>query len=117
MNIFYRNANQKDIDLLINIGSDEYDKKEVGIGYFLDTSHENHGYMTEALIAFCDYVFNAYKYSHIAAMIQPENVASIAVIRKAGFKCVNDIISNIGGFPEPIVQKLFRLPNPCNISI
>ena len=96
---------------MINIGSDEYEKKEVGTGYFIDINYENHGYMTEALIALCDYVFNHWQYKHIAVMIHPENTASIAVIQKAGFKYVKDILSDSGGFAEPIVQKLFRLPN------
>ena len=96
---------------MINIGSDEYRGKEVGTGYFLDMDYENHGYMTEALTALRDYVFRTYKYDHIAAMVQPQNAASIAVIQKAGFKYVENIISESGGFAEPVTQKLFRLFN------
>lgn len=94
---------------MINIGSDEFEKKEVGTGYFIDADYENNGYMTEALKALCDYVFNTYHYDHIATMIQANNVASITVAKKVGFKFVGDIKSSSGGFEDSIIQKLFRL--------
>ena len=97
---------------MINIGSDEYEKKEVGTGYFIDMDYENHGYMTEALIAFCDCVFNFWKCKYIAAMVQSENVASIAVLQKVGFRYMEDVISCNGGLTEPATQKMFRLFNP-----
>lgn len=97
---------------MINIGSDEFNKKEVGTGYFIDIGYEKCGYMTEALKALCKYIFNAYNYDHIATMIQHNNVASIAVAKKVGFIYVKDIISDSGGLNEPIKQKLFRLANP-----
>ena len=96
---------------MINIGSDEYENQEVGIGYFLDMDYIDRGYMTEALTAFCDYIFETYKCNHIAAMVQPENAASIAVIQKTGFNYYHDIISESGGMAERVTQKLFRLPN------
>ena len=96
---------------MINVGSDEFDKKEVGTGYFIDMRYENHGYATEALKALCDYVFNTFHYDHIATMIQSNNAASIAVAQKVGFQYVEDITSGSGGFEEPVIQKLFRLAN------
>lgn len=97
---------------MINIGSDEYDKREVGTGYFIDIEYEKHGYATEAVKALCDYIFRNYHYDHIAAIIQADNYASIAVIQKVGFKYVTDIMSNSGGFDEPVTKKLYRLENP-----
>lgn len=98
---------------MINIGSDEFEKKEVGTGYFIDMDYENNGYMTEALRALCDYVFRTYHYDHIATMIQPENTASIAVAKKVGFQYVMDITSCSGGFDEPNNKQLFSLENPA----
>ncbi len=83
---------------MINIGSDEFNIKEVGTGYFIDMDYEKCGYMTEALKALCDYVFNIYRYEHIATIIQPNNFASIAVAHKVGFKYATDIMSDSGGF-------------------
>lgn len=102
---------------MINVGSDEFSKNEVGTGYFIDMDYENHGYMTEALKALCNYIFNTYNYDHIATMIQPNNVASITVAQKVGFIYVKDIISESGGFDEPITQKLYRMVNPQSICI
>ncbi len=79
---------------MINIGSDEYGKKEVGTGYFIDLDYTNNGYMTEALKALCAYVFRIYGYDHIALMVQPDNYASIAVAQKAGFQYIEDIMSD-----------------------
>ncbi len=97
---------------MINIGSDEFDKKEVGTGYFIDMDYENRGYMTEALKGLCDYIFKTYRYDHIATMIQSDNAASIAVARKIGFKYVKDITSDNGGFDRPVEHKYFRLEKP-----
>lgn len=96
---------------MINIGSDEYDKKEVGTGYFIDSDYKNNGYMTEALKSLCEYVFTKYKYDHIALMVQPDNAASIAVAQKAGFRFIKDIMSDNGGMDKPVTQKLYRLTN------
>ena len=97
---------------MVNIGSDEFDQQEVGTGYFIDMAYENKSYMTEALKALCDYVFSTYHYDHIATMIQPTNVVSIAVAKKVGFKYVKDIMTNNGGFEKQVINHLFRLENP-----
>lgn len=97
---------------MINIGNEEYENKEVGTGYFIDINYENHGYITEAVAALCDYAFNNWHYKHIVATISPGNTASIAVAQKVGFKYDKDIITDSGGNAEPIIKKLFRLSNP-----
>lgn len=97
---------------MINIGNDEFDKKEVGTGYFIDSDYENKGYMTEALRALCEYIFKTYHYDHIATMIQSDNAASIAVAQKVGFTYFEDITSKNGGFDRPVKHRLFKLKHP-----
>ncbi len=98
---------------MINLGSDEYGKREVGTGYFLDIRYENRGYMTEALRALCGYAFRRWQYPHIAATVHPENAASAAVLLKAGFVYDGEVMSGNGGFAQPVLHRLFRLPNPA----
>ena len=98
---------------MVNIGSDEYEKKEIGTGYFIDGDYENKGYMTEALRALCSYVMKTYHYDHIATMIQSDNGPSISVAQKVGFRYVKEISSDNGGQDHPVQHKLFRLENPA----
>ncbi len=98
---------------MINVGSDEFGKKEVGTGYFIDGDYENKGYMTEALRALCEWIFRTYHYDHIATMIQTDNAASITVAKKVGFNYIADISSDNGGFDRPVMHQLFRLERPA----
>ncbi len=55
-------------------------------GYHLDESHTGHGYMTEALKAGCEFMFEEYKLHRIEAFILPENKPSLDLIQRCGFK-------------------------------
>jgi RimJ/RimL family protein N-acetyltransferase len=62
------------------------DKKQVGIGYTLDKNWQGKGYMTEALIAVINYLFIDLDKHRITASIDPENIKSIKLVEKLGFR-------------------------------
>jgi len=56
------------------------------LGYFIGARFANHGYMTEALELLLKYAFGQLKLHRLEANIQPGNAASIALVKRAGFK-------------------------------
>lgn len=55
------------------------------LGYYVGERYARQGYMTEALRLMLRYAFLELKLHRLEANIQPENVASIALVRRAGF--------------------------------
>jgi ribosomal-protein-alanine N-acetyltransferase len=55
------------------------------MGYFIGTQYAGQGYMTEAIQLMLRYAFDHLKLHRIEANIQPQNIASIALARRAGF--------------------------------
>ena len=55
------------------------------LGYYVGKRYAGQGYMTEALRLMLRYAFLHLKLHRLEANIQPENVASIALVRRAGF--------------------------------
>ena len=55
------------------------------IGYYVGASYARRGYMTEALQLVVRYAFLKLKLHRLEANIQPANVASIALVKRAGF--------------------------------
>src|ERR1700730_316478 len=55
------------------------------IGYYVGASYARRGYMTEALQLVVRYAFLKLKLHRLATNIQPANVASIALVKRAGF--------------------------------
>lgn len=56
------------------------------VGYWLGTGHTGNGYMSEAVIAGCDWAFRDWQLARIEAATLPENLASQAVLKRAGFE-------------------------------
>jgi ribosomal-protein-alanine N-acetyltransferase len=56
------------------------------LGYYVGGAYTAHGYMTEALQLMLGYAFRRLKLHRIEANIQPDNVASLALVRRAGFE-------------------------------
>jgi ribosomal-protein-alanine N-acetyltransferase len=56
------------------------------LGYYVGASYANQGYMTEALELLLRYAFKQLKLHRLEANIQPRNVASIALVKRAGFR-------------------------------
>jgi len=55
------------------------------VGYHLDEKCQGQGYMTEALLAGCDFMFKYYRLHRIQADVMPGNERSLHVVEKAGF--------------------------------
>ena len=55
------------------------------LSYYAFAGYERQGYMWKGLLAVVRYAFSRLKLHRLEANIQPENVASIALVRKCGF--------------------------------
>ncbi|HEY8410720.1 MAG TPA: GNAT family protein, partial [Pyrinomonadaceae bacterium] len=55
------------------------------LGYHIGAEFARQGYMTEALALMLRYVFGKLKLHRVEANIQPGNVASLALVQRAGF--------------------------------
>jgi len=56
------------------------------MGYYADRPFDGQGYMTEGLQLVLRHTFIAMKLHRVEANIQPENAASIALVKRAGFR-------------------------------
>jgi len=56
------------------------------IGYMLHPDHWNKGIITEAIEATLEHGFNELKFHSIEAFLTPENIGSVRVLEKSGFK-------------------------------
>lgn len=93
----------------INIGSDSFEGKEVGIGYFIDEHYCNRGYATEAAAALIEHTFQKYGFDYLAATVQPHNYSSIAVVEKVGFRFIKKIERKDNGQSEALPFNYYRL--------
>jgi [ribosomal protein S5]-alanine N-acetyltransferase len=57
------------------------------LGYYVGAKHARQGFMTEALNLILNYAFEHLKLHRLEANIQPGNLASIALVKRAGFVC------------------------------
>lgn len=64
---------------------------ETEVGYFLDKSHWNKGFATEAANTSIQFGFDQCNLDHIIALVHPENLASRCVIDKCQFVYVETI--------------------------
>jgi len=55
------------------------------LGYYIGALYAGCGYMTEAISLMLQYAFKQLKLHRVEANIQPGNVASIALVKRAGF--------------------------------
>ena len=56
------------------------------LGYYIGSPFAKQGYMSEAIQLILRYAFRKLKLHRIEANIQPSNVASLALVRRAGFR-------------------------------
>jgi ribosomal-protein-alanine N-acetyltransferase len=56
-------------------------------GYMIGAPYARQGFATEALQLVLKFAFKTLKLHRVEANIQPDNVASIALVKRAGFKC------------------------------
>jgi [ribosomal protein S5]-alanine N-acetyltransferase len=55
------------------------------LGYYIGAAYSGRGYMTEAIELALKYAFDELRLHRLEANIQPGNVASIALVKRAGF--------------------------------
>lgn len=56
------------------------------VGYLLNRRYWKKGFMTEALLEVIDFCFNTLKFRRFESDVNPENVASIQLLKKVGFE-------------------------------
>ncbi len=62
------------------------DGRQSELGFTLARDHQRKGYATEAVAAVLDYLFTELKQHRVTASVHPENEASIALLRRLGFR-------------------------------
>ncbi len=67
---------------------------EVDLGYRLMKKHWGQGLATEACVACMDYGFNTLKLERIMAMVMPDNLGSINVLKKLGFAFEKEVMED-----------------------
>ena len=55
------------------------------MGYYVGAGYQQRGYMTEALRLVLGHAFETLRLHRVEANIQPDNTASLALVRRAGF--------------------------------
>lgn len=83
-------------------------RPEIEIGYRLARRYWGRGYATEAVCAARDYAFNSLGLKRLIALIDPANVASIRVARKAGLCYETDAM--LPGYTYP--DQLYSIQSP-----
>ncbi|MCA9838258.1 MAG: GNAT family N-acetyltransferase [Trueperaceae bacterium] len=81
---------------------------EVEIGYRLARNQWGKGYASEAALAVRDYAFQTLSMSRLVAMIDPGNLASLAVAKKLGMVYEKEIL--LEGYDHP--DHLYVLETP-----
>jgi ribosomal-protein-alanine N-acetyltransferase len=56
------------------------------LGYYAEQPHAGQGYMTEGMRLVLRHAFTTMKLHRVEANVQPENVASIALVKRSGFR-------------------------------
>ena len=62
------------------------DNKQVEMGCTLNKNHQGRGYATESLSRVIDYLFNELNKHRIITSIDPDNVSSIRLVERIGFR-------------------------------
>ena len=60
--------------------------RNCSVGYWIDREHAGRGYMTRAVALVGDYCFLQLQLHRIEINIRPENLASLGVVRRLGFR-------------------------------
>lgn len=87
-------------------------KPEIEVGYRLAQVHWGRGYATEAVIAVRDYSFNVLGLPRLVALVDPLNVASIRVAKKAGMRFEREVMLPNYNHPD----QMYVIANPLRGS-
>ncbi|MGD8505154.1 MAG: GNAT family protein [Candidatus Bathyarchaeota archaeon] len=101
-----------DEELIGSCGYYDWNKtaRRAEIGYDLDPAYWGQGIMTEALRAVLEYGFGKMDLNRIQAIIDSENVQSLRLVERLGFRKEGVLRQNsyFGGFRDDIVFSLLR---------
>lgn len=81
------------------------------LGYMILPEYHNKGYVTEAVATLLEYAFNTLKFHSIAAVIDPNNLASERVLQKNGFVKEAHLVENEfhnGRFIDTVIYSLLK---------
>ena len=70
-------------DIGIHFIDDNY---QIEIGYTLSPEYQGNGYAVEAVKAVINYAFTVFKKHRITASVDPDNIKSIKLLQKIGFR-------------------------------
>lgn len=62
------------------------DRDDLQVGYAISRAHWGNGYATEAVARILKYAFTTLEMDRVGAVVRSENGASVAVLRKFGFR-------------------------------
>ena len=69
-----------------DIGIHFMEDKQIEIGYTLSPKYQGNGYASEAVKAVINYVFSEWKKHRITASVDPDNIQSIKLLERIGFR-------------------------------
>jgi [ribosomal protein S5]-alanine N-acetyltransferase len=85
--LFLWEATEKSLIGVININEPVLGGfKSAYLGYYIDAMVAGQGYMTEGLTLAIDYAFADLAFHRLEANIQPDNSASISLVKRLGFR-------------------------------
>ncbi|MFV0399069.1 MAG: GNAT family N-acetyltransferase [Oscillospiraceae bacterium] len=87
---------------------DKFGEKELGVCYVTDPARMGKGYATEAMAAFADHLLQTYGQEYLIATIQPDNLSSIRVAEKTGFRFVRSFEMVDNGQTEALPFHYYR---------
>jgi [ribosomal protein S5]-alanine N-acetyltransferase len=61
-------------------------KNALGLGYYAEQPYMGQGYMTEGMRLALRHIFMAMRLHRVEANVQPENAASIALVKRSRFR-------------------------------
>lgn len=65
---------------------------ELELGYAIAVPLQRQGYATEVCLAILDYAWKNLGYEHVNCLIEPENTASIGLVKKLGFTYEGELV-------------------------
>lgn len=72
--------------LIGDIGIHFLDEDQIEIGYTLSPDYQGYGYAVEAVKGIITYAFSIWNKHRITASVDPDNIASIKLLEKIGFR-------------------------------
>lgn len=98
----YNSSNSEFVGIC-GLNKHELESNEVvHINYRLAADHQGKGYAIESTLGILDFAKNSLKLDSVYALIEPENVSSVKVVNRAGFKFIKT--SEFRGFKIDVYQ-------------